>query len=211
MIDVIVEGLVLLVLKNIYTANTPGALESINKFLSDWIGLLVAVIGGILSIISFFYQRRRDKLHELSEAFKVLNDNTHREARRVVHTNLVTPAIKNLLGFDDDVTDSEVIRVCGDIVETDMEQIGTMARNKLFYEKPFLERYSSSIIMEWRKLAGDVQEQRKARQTPDYRQNFEYLNNTAIKYRKKKYGEQNPEGIMEYLIYEYLPSHPSQD
>ena len=33
--------------------------------------------------------------------------------------------------------DTEVRRVCRDKVETDMDQIGAMAQNKLFYEKSF--------------------------------------------------------------------------
>jgi hypothetical protein len=44
MADALVEELVLLVSKSIDTTNAPGALESINKFLTDWIGLLVAVM-----------------------------------------------------------------------------------------------------------------------------------------------------------------------
>ncbi|MFL6330696.1 MAG: hypothetical protein ACJ705_06740, partial [Nitrososphaeraceae archaeon] len=45
---------------------------------------------------------------------------------------------------------------------TDMEQIGTMAPNKLFDEKIFLHRYSSSIMMEWRKLEEGIQAQEQA-------------------------------------------------
>lgn len=160
MADALVEELVLLVSKSIDTTNAPGALESINKFLTDWIGLLVAVIWDILWIISFFYNRRLDKLNGLSEAFKILNDNTHREARRVVHTDKVTLATRKILEFDDKTPqDKEVKRVCGDILATDMEQIGTMAPNKLFDEKIFLQRYSSSIMMEWRKLEEGIQAQ----------------------------------------------------
>jgi hypothetical protein len=55
-------------------------------------------------------------LNGLSEAFKILNDNTHREARRVVHTDKVTLATRKILEFDDKTPqDKEVERVCGDI------------------------------------------------------------------------------------------------
>jgi len=171
-------------------------LGPINEFLNDWIGLLVAIFGGIISIISFFYSRKRDKFNGLSEAFKILNDNVHREARRVVNRNEVTPASRKILGFDDDKPDDEEVRrVCGDIVTTDMDQIGTMAQNKLFNEKIFLQRYSSSILMAWLQLEVKIHEQRDSRLTEDYGRNFEYLVNATKKFWLKEYNE-DPDEIM---------------
>ena len=188
-----ISELVLTTMKSIDSTNSSGALESINKFLSDWVGLVVVVTGGILSIISFIYNRRRDKLNGLFEVFKILNDNMHREARRVIHTGEVTQATRQILGFDADIDEKEVRRVCRDMVGTDMDQIGTMAQNKLFYENVFLQRYSTSIILEWRELREYIQSQRKARQTRDYMLNFEYLKNAAVKYRRKFYMDADPE------------------
>ena len=76
----------------------------------------------------------------------------HREARSVVHTHWVTPATKKIFGFDYKVLPEEVIRVCGDIVQTDMDQVGTMAQNNLFYKDIFLQLSPSSIIIEWARL-----------------------------------------------------------
>ena len=189
MIDIIVEGLVL-VSTSINTTNAPRYLESVNKFLSDWIGVLVAVIGGILSIISFFYNRKDNRLKGLSEAFQILNDNIHREARRVVHTDRVTPASRKILGFDNTVDEKEVKRVCLDIVETDMDQIGAMAQNKLLIEKVFLQRYSTSIFIEWIKCEEDINSRRNGRHDQEYRKSFEDLKNLAIRYWEKKYGKE---------------------
>ncbi|MFL6412710.1 MAG: hypothetical protein ACJ71K_15900 [Nitrososphaeraceae archaeon] len=54
-------------------------------------------------------------MNGLSEAFKILNDNTHREARRVVHTDKVTLATRKILEFDDKTPQDKESRVCGDI------------------------------------------------------------------------------------------------
>jgi hypothetical protein len=71
-------------------------------------------------------------LNGLSEAFKILNDNTHREARRVVHTDKVTLATRKILEFDDKTPQDKESRESLRRHTTDMEQIGTMAPNKLF-------------------------------------------------------------------------------
>jgi hypothetical protein len=119
----------------------------------------------------------------------------HREARRVLHIHKVTPATRKILGFDGTISDTEIIRICDDIVQTDMDQIGTMAKHNLFNKDIFLERYSSSIIIEWARLEDVVLKGRK-RRGEDYRKNFQYLKNEAVAYRKKYSNEQDPTEIV---------------
>jgi hypothetical protein len=66
-----------------------------------------------------------------------------------------------------------------------------MAKNKLFNEKIFLQRYSSSVIMEWNDMEAKIKKKRKDR-SDDYGENFEYLKNKAVRYRKAKFGEKDP-------------------
>ena len=70
-----------------------------------------------------------------------------------------------------------------------MDQIGAMAQNKLFYEKVFLHRYSTSIMIEWIRCEDHIKRQRDRRQDLEYRKNFEDLKNTVIRSLEKKYGK----------------------
>jgi hypothetical protein len=71
-----------------------------------------------------------------------------------------------------------------------LPQIGTMAPNKLFDEKIFLQRYSST---------------RTGRKTKDYGENLEYPYNAAVKYRKEKYKEDT-----EKKMYEPIQKYPAE-
>ena len=74
-------------------------------------------------------------------------------------------------------------------METDMDQIGAMAQNKLFYEKVFLQRYSTSIMIEWIKCEDHIKRQRDRRQDLECRKNFEDLKNTVTDLGRKNMKE----------------------
>jgi hypothetical protein len=194
-VEIPITAMVLTIMRTASPVDIPEDSESVT-FLNNWIGLIIAITGGILSITTFYYNRRRDKFQGLSEAFRILNDNMNREARRVVHTKTVTPATRKIFGFDSTVAAKSVYRVCGDIVQTDMDQVGTMARHNLFFKNIFLQLYSSSIIIEWLRLERRIIQRRIDRNTPDYRKNFEVLKDAAIEYRKRHYDETDPVALI---------------
>lgn len=47
--------------------------------------IIVAIIGGLVSFIIFWYQRQMARHAALAEAFRMLNQVQHREARKVLY------------------------------------------------------------------------------------------------------------------------------
>lgn len=160
------------------------------------IPIIIAISGGLMAYISYFYSKKKDKFNSLFQAFNYLNANEHREARRVIYYKkklstsdmIVYPRI--ILGFDiSSLTNKEEVlrRVSNDIVRDDMDQMGLMIKSNLIPEKQFLERYWKTIIdVRWL-LRYDIAKRRKLRDYKDYVINFDYLTNRACCYAKQEH------------------------
>ena len=169
------------------------ALSLVNDFLRDWNGLIIGITGIVISLIVFFYTRKKDKLNSLFEVFKYLNEDRHREARRVLYTQdnpKISPKDKVLsshiiLGFDAIAMDYPLVRVCEDIVRDDLNHMGLMLKRKLVPENEFLDRYSSTVLRCKEKLKYNIEKRRKVRSYRDYVKNIDYLFIKAQKYMEK--------------------------
>jgi len=155
----------------------------LSGILSIWIGLVIAVVGGIISFTNFFYSRKKDKFNSLFEVFSRLNDNRHREARRIIYYGYNKTSSIIILGFDAPPTDLE--RACKDMVRDDFDQMGLMVETGLIPEKPFMERYWKTVIdCRWH-LEADIAERRAMRGYEDYVKNFDLLRDRACNYAKR--------------------------
>ena len=129
-------------------------LSQANDFLRDWNGLIIGATGVLLTLILFFYSRRKDKINSLLEVFKYLSEDRHREARRVLYTK-DDPRVKPedrilsahiILGFDIDPIIYPLFRLCQDIVRDDLDHMGLMLKAKLVPKNEFLGRYSTTVL-----------------------------------------------------------------
>ena len=165
----------------------------INEFLKNWSGLAIGVTGVVISLIVFFYNRKKDRFNSLFEVFKYLNEDRHREARRVLYTQDNEKIKKEdrilsshiILGFDAISESYPLIRVCEDIVRDDLTHMGSMLRYKLVPETEFLERYCDAVLRSVEKLNRNIKKRRKVRKNVDYLRNIDYLIAAANEYKDK--------------------------
>jgi len=159
------------------------ALTGISGILSLWVGLVITIVGGIISFTNFFYLRKKDKFNSLFGVFNHLNDIKHREARHVLYYGAARTSSMIILGFNAKSTDLK--RVCKDIVRDDLDQMGLMIESGLIPEKQFLERYWKTVIdCRWY-LNSDITTRRKLRDYKKYVMNFDLLRERACSYAKE--------------------------
>jgi len=159
------------------------------ELLATFLGLIVAAVGVIVAIITFYYQRKQYELGALIEAFKLLNSPDHREARTITYgkfkgkSDIRSSRIREALARHEN-TDI-LMEESQAMVRADFDQMGALIKNKLIPETAFLDVYWHTVLMCWKALENEIKEQRNQRQNPPYMINFEELKKRAESYRKK--------------------------
>ena len=194
---------------NIFGYNNTTIIENINEFLSkqewihnqlllDWliaggtIGSTVVAVG--IAAYSFKIGRENEKKGGLRYVFQLLDDNAHRNARRLI-TNLYNEKkdarkekILRLMGIkEEDIKRKEaIIKESEEIVKDDFDQIGSLITNKEIPKKDFIRIYWYEVLRCWYVLEQDIKSIRETLNDNYHMKNFEKLKDISYKYSKKK-------------------------
>ena len=122
-----------------------------------------------------------------------LNENKHREARRVLYTQddknikLEDKILSShlIIGFDAISKNYPLIRVCEDIARDDLNHMGSMLKNNLVPENEFLEKYCTTVLRLREKLSHNIDRRRIVRNDKNYVKGIDYLIVRAEKYVEK--------------------------
>jgi hypothetical protein len=151
-----------------------------------WTDILAAfgAIGVIvLGFITFWFYRKEHRLNGLVQAFKILNDSEHRQAREMVYSNFKIYAEKKNSNI---FTDSEQAKKSTEKVRADLDQMGTLVRNGTIQKSGFLQAYGETSYRCWNALRDHIKKERDQRHFEYYMENFEWISNEAIKYWQRK-------------------------
>lgn len=148
-------------------------------------------IGAIISIITYRAAEKRFRLSSLAEAFRLLNEREHREARKVIYEK-ATPASYEILGLarpiaEGETTSEELMTLCRDIVRSDFNEIGTLVHYNLLDGKIFVGEYYWVILKIWQSLEEKIRERRKTVGPPNYMEHLEEMRNKALEYAKDNF------------------------
>jgi hypothetical protein len=150
----------------------------------------IPAAGVIVSVVTYVFQRKKFRLTALTEAFRLLNDVKHREARKVVYDK------PNMSSFDifglvrpptsgGEVREEELTHICRDIVRSDFNQIGTLIHHDLLDGKIFIEEYYWIILKIWSSLKDEIERRRNSIGPPNYMQHLEYMYRQVEEYAKE--------------------------
>jgi hypothetical protein len=162
------------------------------------VAFYIAIAAVLVSAITFRYQRKQYRFSALVEVFKLLNDEKHRVARRVVYSfhkgreDCVGRLSLLDLGFTEETPKIHIIKEYQAIVRNDFNQIGSLITNNLLPEEAFMDTYWYTILRCWMALERDINEERNIRGHPGYMKNFEELSRSADRYRCKKHPTVHP-------------------
>jgi hypothetical protein len=156
--------------------------------------LIVAAIGGALSYITYRYQKKRTRHAALADAFRMLNDVKHREARKVLYDigegKIPRESSYKIIGIDKETNgrsnQKDLEDICSHIVRNDFNEIGTLAHYKLLDGKTFITEDFWIILKVWSLLKYDIEDRRK-RHSFNYMRHLEDLQKKACKYAKRHY------------------------
>lgn len=101
-----------------------------------------AVAVAAVSLITFFYQRKKFRLAALMEPLHALRDMRHREARKIVYGEASNSSYE-ILGLarptpEGGATAEELYNLAKDIVRSDYNHISTLVRHRLLDEEIFV-------------------------------------------------------------------------
>jgi len=149
------------------------------------ITILVGIATAIISAFTVFYRKKQYEvnakqlnLNAYLEVFKLLNDESHRRARRTVYRH-------HRARLDGKDLDQEEVSEALAMVRSDFDMIGTFIRNHLLSKDVFLDGYWDTTILCWNALEENIREERQKRQNSHYMANFEYLAAQAQEYKEK--------------------------
>jgi hypothetical protein len=176
----------------------------ISKTITDWmtaVGTVGAVIVSLwFSLSSLQKTRQSEQSQYLYNAFRLLNDNAHRNARR---------RCINLYRYKDDPSKVfEILKKMGasprdndhaqtiylesrEIVKADFEQIGYLVYNNRIDKNDFLNIYWREIRRCWDVLEWDIEDIRK--HNSSYMENFSTLYKHSESFAPKGIVEINPD------------------
>jgi hypothetical protein len=140
------------------------------KWITDpnWItaiGTIGSTLGAVaIAAYSFYLGRENEKNQGLRYVFQLLDDNGHRNARRI---------IVNLYGEEDEYRKEKILRLMGlkdediqrkeailkesqEIVKADFDQIGSLIKNKEIPKNVFLKIYWYEVLKCWQVLDKDI-------------------------------------------------------
>jgi hypothetical protein len=150
---------------------------------------IVAAFGAfgvvVLGIVTFWFYRKEHRLNGLVQAFKVLNNQEHRDAREMVYaTFALYNKNKNLKIFVEG--DSDGAKESTETVRADFDQMGALVQNGTIQKQGFLQVYGETTYRCWNALQDHIREEGKQRNFEHYMENFEWLSNEATKFWQKK-------------------------
>lgn len=167
---------------------------AVNKTDSSYslIAIFVSIFALGISVIKYYKEDHTTKLETLTQAFKILNENNHRLARKIVyneHDGAKDNESPKLMNFPSGISDERIIIECQAMVRADFDQMGSLFKNKHINRTAFLDAYWHTIILSWIALQKNINEERAKRENDSYMKNFEYLVYEAEKYKKKYHND----------------------
>jgi hypothetical protein len=147
---------------------------------------IIATAALAVSIITYIFEKKRFRLSALMQAFRLLNDIQHKEARRVVFGD-ATNASYEILGLENNKSLDELMRRSLNIVRSDFNEIATLILHDIIDSNLFVEEYWWIILKVWQKVEPKITERRNSVGPSDYMKNFEVLKCRAEKYAMKHY------------------------
>ena len=118
---------------------------------------VAASIAAIVGFFSFWYYRKEHRLNGLVQAFKLLNDSKHREARYRVYSAFAS--YKNNKNIDMFVDEHQ--KEFTETVRADFDQMGVLV--KAIQKQGFLQAYGETSYKCWNALRDHVHNERKLR------------------------------------------------
>lgn len=149
---------------------------------ATWILALSTSVVGISTITSvILYVRDRDKQNQITltlEVFKLLNNDEHRNARKLTYEIYQKFKTNGDITIYDDKLHYRFISMTAH----DLDHVGSMIKNSLSIKKVFFDIYAETVIICWKALEEHIKAERNKRKTNFYMKFFEWLNNEAITY-----------------------------
>ena len=168
----------------------------------EWItaiGTIGSTIGAVsIATYSFKLGRENEKKQGLRYVFQLLDDNAHRNARRIVNLYKETiderkARILRLMGVEEkDILRKEaLIKESEEIVKADFDQIGALITNKEIPKNNFIVIYWHEVLRCWFVLENNIVNIRNSLHDNNYMENFEKLKVIAEEYTKNKIKQDN--------------------
>jgi hypothetical protein len=161
---------------------------------ATWILALSTSVVGISTVISvILYMRDRDRQNQTTltlEVFKLLNDDVHRNARKLTYEAHRKSKTSNDITIFDDEAHYRFISTTA----SDFDLAGSLIKNSPSIKKVFFDIYAETVIICWKSLEEHIKAERNKRKTNFYMKFFEWLNGEAITYwRQNRKSEPLPE------------------
>jgi len=161
---------------------------------ATWILALSTSVVGISTIISvILYVRDRNKQNQITltlEVFKLLNNDEHRNARKLTYETYQKFKTNNDITIYDDKSHYRFISMTAH----DFDHVGSIIKNSSSIKKVFFDIYAETVIICWKALEEHIKAERNKRKTNFYMKFFEWLNDEAIAYwRQNRKEESMPE------------------
>ena len=149
---------------------------------ATWILAISTCVVGISTIISvILYIRDRDKQNQTTltlEVFKLLNDDEHRNARKLTYEAYR----KSKSNDGTTIFDDESYYRFSRMTAHDFDHVGSLIKNTPSIKKTFFDLYAETTIICWKALEEHIKEERNKRKSNFYMKFFEWLTNEAITY-----------------------------
>ena len=149
---------------------------------ATWILALSTCVVGISTIVSvILYIRDRDKQNQTTltlEVFKLLNDDVHRNARKLTYEAYR----KSKTSGDITVFEDESHYRFSRMTAHDFDHVGSLIKNSPSIKKVFFDIYAETVIICWKALEEHIKVERNKRKSNFYMKFFEWLTGEAITY-----------------------------
>jgi hypothetical protein len=177
---------------------------SFTEYWESVISIAITTAAVFVSAVTLWYQKKnymetvkaeKEKvlLAGLAEAFRLLNDVKHREARKVLYN--IRPGWApsessfNIIGIKevtskDESNQKALEDICKDIVKNDCNEIGVLAYYGLVEEEKFIEEGFWVILKVWDLLKDEIMVRRE-RDSSHHMKHLEDLRTKACEYAKK--------------------------
>lgn len=122
---------------------------------------------GVIALITYLFFRSQRQTNGLLEAFKILNTDEHRNARRKVFQIYESYKKTNELRMFF-VPDVEKVRA-------DFDLMGTLVKSKTVNKKQFLRQFGPSAYLCWNRLRDHIHNERQLRNFDPFMSDFQWL------------------------------------
>ena len=149
---------------------------------ATWILALSTSVVGISTITSvILYVRDRNKQNQITltlEVFKLLNNDEHRNSRKLTYETYQKFKTNNDITIYDDKLHYRFISMTAH----DFDHVGSIIKNSSSIKKVFFDIYAETVIICWKALEEHIKAERDKRKTNFYMKFFEWLNDEALTY-----------------------------